>query len=303
LVGEGDDAAARTFITRWFLPFLVTDQGRDSGLFTGYFEPELKGARSRDGRFNVPIYGRPGDLVTVELGQFRDEWRGQRIAGRVESGSLRPYASRAQIEAGALAGERLEILWVDDPIDAFFLHIQGSGRVVLADGSVIRLGFAAQNGRAYVPIGRELIARGALDREGTSMQSIRAWLAGHPGEAASVMNLNPSYVFFRVLDGEGPVGSLGVPLTPGRSLAVDRAFLPLGVAMWLDAQDPLDPGRRVQRLVIAQDTGGAIRGVVRGDVFWGHGPEAAERAGRMRSSGRYWILLPRVLAERAVAKR
>ena len=264
-LAAGDDVAARAFIMRWFLPFLVTDRGGDLGLFTGYFEPELRGARARDERFSVPIYRRPADLVTVELGQFRDEWRGQRIAGRIESGSLRPYASRAEIEAGALAGERLEILWVDDPIDAFFLHIQGSGRVVLADGSVIRLGYAAQNGQPYVPIGRELIARGALSREESSMQSIRAWLASYPAEAAAVMNANPSYIFFRVLDGDGPVGSLGVTLTPGRSLAVDRAFLPLGVPLWLDVEDPLDSGQRVQRLVVAQDTGGAILGVVRGD--------------------------------------
>jgi membrane-bound lytic murein transglycosylase A len=158
---------------------------------------------------------------------------------------------------------------------------------------VIRVGYAAQNGHPYVAIGRELIARGALTRETVSMQSIRAWLAAHPDEAAGVMNLNPSYVFFRTLDGDGPLGSEGVVLTPGRSLAIDRAFLAMGLPIWLDAEDPLDPAARLQRLVVAQDTGGAIRGVVRGDVFWGHGADAAERAGRMRSQGRYWVLLPR----------
>ena len=196
-----------------------------------------------------------------------------------------------------------EIVWVDDPVDAFFLQIQGSGRILFDDGTMMRVGYAAQNGHPYVAIGRELIARGALTRETVSMQSIRAWLVANPGEAAAVMNLNPSYVFFRTLEGDGPLGSEGVAVTPGRSLAVDRAFLAMGLPVWLDAEDPLDPTSRVRRLMVAQDTGGAIKGPVRGDVFWGHGPEAAERAGRMRSSGRYWVLLPRGVAPRVAAAR
>ena len=289
----GNDATARAFLEENFVPFAAADNDRSDGLFTGYYEPELHGARAPDTRYKVPLHGRPADLVTVDLALFKPEWKGQRITGRLDNGTLKPYPTRAEIEAGALRNTKSEIVWVDDPVDAFFLQVQGSGRVLFEDGSIMRVGYAAQNGRPYVAIGRELIARGALTRETVSMQSIRAWLAANPTEAASVMNLNPSYVFFRKLDGDGPLGSEGVALTPGRSLAVDRAFLAMGLPIWLDAEDPLDPAVRLQRLLVAQDTGGAIRGPVRGDVFWGHGAEAAERAGRMRSQGRYWILLPR----------
>jgi membrane-bound lytic murein transglycosylase A len=288
-----DHAAVRAFMERSFAPFAAADNSNPEGLFTGYYEPELRGSRAAGGRYTVPLHGRPADLVTVDLALFKPEWRGQRITGRLDGGTLKPYPTRAEIESGALRTARSEIVWVDDAVDAFFLQVQGSGRVQFEDGSIMRVGYAAQNGHPYVAIGRELIARGALTRETVSMQSIRAWLAANPAEAANVMNLNPSYVFFRALDGDGPLGSEGVVLTPGRSLAVDRAFLAMGLPVWLDAEDPLDPALRVRRLMVAQDTGGAIRGPVRGDVFWGHGADAAERAGRMRSKGRYWILLPR----------
>jgi membrane-bound lytic murein transglycosylase A len=208
---------------------------------------------------------------------------------------LRPYENRAAIESGALRGRGLEMLWVDDPVDAFFLQIQGSGRVMLEDGTSLRIGYAGQNGHPYVAIGRELIARGALTREAVSMPAIRDWLRANPQEADAVMNRNPSFVFFRELDGDGPVGAQGVALTPGRSLAVDRSFVPYGVPVWLDAEDPVDGEVRVQRLLVAQDTGGAIRGPVRGDVFWGHGPEAEHRAGLMKSRGRYFLLLPKTV--------
>ncbi len=311
-VADGNDTAARSFFETWFVPFSAANNGEPNGLFTGYYEPELRGSRTRKGRFVVPLYGRPADLVTVELSLFREEWKGQRIAGRVQQGALRPYPGRAEIEAGALSGiardggGALELVWVDDAVDAFFLHIQGSGRVVLDDGSLMRVGYAAANGRPYLAIGRELIARGALAREDVSMPSIRTWLAANPGEARDVMNKNASFVFFRPLPApvnanDGPPGSEGVPLTPGRSLAVDRNHLAMGLPLWLDAEDPLDKQQRVRRLMVAQDTGGAITGPVRGDVFWGSGADAAERAGRMRSSGRYWLLLPRDVAARRLA--
>ncbi len=311
-VPAGDDAAARQMFEHWFAPFLAGNNGAADGLFTGYFEPELRGSRTRQGRYLVPLYGRPADLVTVDLGLFRDDWRGTRIAGRVQQGALRPYPTRAEIETGALKNQRqtngspLELVWVDDAVGAFFLEIQGSGRIVFDDGSMIRVGYAATNGRPYVAIGRVLVERGALAREDVTMPSIRAWLAAHPAEAENVMRENPSFVFFRPLPppasaDDGPPGAQGVPLTPGRSLAVDRAFLALGLPVWLDADDPLVPGARLRRLLIAQDTGGAIRGPVRGDVFWGHGDLAAQRAGVMRSAGRYWILLPRGAAERRAA--
>jgi membrane-bound lytic murein transglycosylase A len=221
------------------------------------------------------------------------------LVGRVVDGTLRPYEGRAEIEAGALSGRARPIAWVDDPVDAFFLQIQGSGRVALAEGGEMRVGYAAQNGHGYVPVGRILAERGEIPREQVSMQSIRAWMARDARAAQDLMNANPSYVFFRELTGDGPIGSEGVALVPGRSLAVDRAHVALGVPVWLDAQDPLDEAKRVRRLLVAQDTGGAIRGVVRGDVFWGTGEEAAERAGRMRSRGRTWVLLPRDVAARA----
>lgn len=293
---RSDRDAARRFFETWFMPWAAGDNGDHEGLFTGYYEPELRGSLEESARYHVPLHRRPPDLVMVDLGEFRESLKGERIAGRVVDGRLRPFEDRARIEAGALYGKGLELLWVDDPVDAFFLQIQGSGRVVLEDGRGLRIGFAGQNGHPYVAIGRDLVAMGALTREEVSMQSIRAWLEAHPGQAADLMNRNPSYVFFRELDGEGPVGAQGVPLTPGRSLAVDRSFVPYGVPVWLDAEDPLEPGRRVRRLMVAQDTGGAIRGPVRGDVFWGYGADAELRAGKMKSRGRYFLLLPRSVA-------
>jgi membrane-bound lytic murein transglycosylase A len=297
LAGAASDEA-RAWWERHFRPYRASNDGRAEALVTGYYEPELKGALARDAIYSVPIYAVPPDLVQVDLGEFREGWRGERIAGRLVGGRLRPYPSRAEIEAGALAGRDLELAWVDDPVDVFFLHIQGSGRIRLGDGRSIRLGFAGQNGHRYVAIGRPLVERGALGREAVSMQTIRDWLARHPGEAREVMNLNPSYVFFRrldreVRDDEGPIGAEGTPLTAGRSLAVDRSFIPLGVPVWLDLDAAASPGGRLQRLTIAQDTGGAIRGPVRGDFFWGTGAAAGERAGPMKASGALYLLLPR----------
>lgn len=289
----GDDVTARAFFEEWFRPYAAANGDRRTGLFTGYYEVELKGSRSPDPAFPTPLYRKPTDLVMVDLGEFSDKWRGERTAGRVIDGRLRPYEDRAAIEAGSLTGKGLELLWAADPIAVFFLHIQGSGRVTFPDGTQMRVGYAGQNGHRYVAIGKELIDRGVLKREEVSLQSIRAWLKANPADAAGMMNRNPSYVFFQELKGEGPMGAQGVALTAGRSLAVDRGFIPYGVPVWLDAEDPLDNARRLQRLMVAQDTGGAIRGPVRGDVFWGYGPEAEERAGRMKSNGQYWLLLPK----------
>jgi membrane-bound lytic murein transglycosylase A len=293
-----DDAAARRFFEASFLPFSLANNSEKSGLFTGYYEAELRGSRRREGGFTTPLLRRPPDLVMVELGLFRPAWRGERIGGRVEGGQLKPYASRAEIERGALVQRDLELFWVDDPVDAFFLQIQGSGRIRLPDGTVARVGYDGQNGRPYVPIGRLLAERGALARDEVSMQTIRTWLAAHPGEAAALMDENPSYVFFHELTGDGPIGAQGVVLSAGRSLAIDRAFLPLGVPLWLDLDDPAEGNGKLRRLVVAQDTGGAIRGPVRGDLFWGFGPEASARAGMMKDRGAYYMLLPRNVAAR-----
>ena len=290
------DEAARGFFETYFQPWAIAGNGNPNGLFTGYYEPEVRGARSPGGSYRTPLLGRPNDMVQADLGAFVPDLKGQRIVGRLQQGQLLPYWDRAAIEGGALERQRLGIVWLADPIDAFVLQIQGSGRVRLGDGRVVRVTYAGQNGRPYVPIGRVLADRGQVPLEQVSMQSIRAWLVAHPAEAVEVMNQNPSYVFFRELIGmrpdDGPPGSLGAPLTPGRSLAVDRNFIPLGAPIWLDTTDPLT-GSRLQRLMMAQDTGGAIKGPVRADVFWGWGAEAEEKAGRMRQSGSQYVLLPR----------
>jgi membrane-bound lytic murein transglycosylase A len=293
IASAGDaDVQRRRFFEAWFTPYKAGNNGRTQGLFTGYYEPELRGARQPGGSYTTPLLHRPPDLVTVDLGQFRLDWRGERIAGHAVNGRLLPFESRAEIERGALDRQHLAFLWVDDPVDAFFLQIQGSGRVRLPDGSMVRVGYDGQNGKPYVPIGRLLLERGALDRDNVSMQAIRAWIKANPDAGAALMAENPSYVFFRESVGDGPIGAQGVALTAERSLAVDRDFVPLGVPVWLDAGEGAD---KLQRLMVAQDTGGAIRGPVRGDVFWGFGPAAEARAGTMKAAGEYYLLLPKTV--------
>ncbi len=308
-----DAAAARRFFETAFVPVRIDPSPRRAGLFTGYFEPELKGSLTPGPDFPVPLLRPPDDLVEVDLGQFRAAWKGERIAGRLRGRTLVPYATRAEIDRGALDAAALALVWVDDAVDAFFLHIQGSGRVVLPDGAVMRVGYAASNGHSYVSIGRVLIDRGALSRDEVSMDTIRAWLAAHPDEARDILEANPSYVFFQPLAVEdpalGPLGAQGVPLTPGRSLAVDRRFHALGVPMWVETGRPplaaetaaaqgAPAAVPVTRLMVAQDTGGAIRGVQRGDVFWGFGPAAAALAGGMKHEGHMVVLIPKQLFAR-----
>ena len=302
-VGVDGAAEARAFFESHFTPYEARNNRQAEGLFTGYFEPELRGALRADGRYRVPLYRRPQDLVSVDLGRFRSELAGERIAGRVADGALEPYATRAEIDTGALAEQGLELAWVDDPLDAFFLHIQGSGRIVFEDGTKRRVAYAGTNGHVYFAIGRRLVDLGAFSPEDVSMQTIRDWLAANPERASEVMHENSSYVFFRWLEearaADGPVGTQGVVLTAGRSLAVDRRFVPMTVPIWLDVAAP-DPDsakadRPLRRLMVAQDTGTAIRGPVRGDVYWGTGDEAGAVAGRMKHEGRYWLLLPRGL--------
>lgn len=293
-LGAATDEHARTFFESEFAPFAASDNDRTDALVTGYYEPELVGARQPHGRFTVPILARPPDLVGVDLGAFRPAWRGQRIAGRVVGGRLVPYWTRAQIEAGALDRfHHLALFYAADPVAVFFLQIQGSGRVRLRDGQWVEIGYAGENGWPYVAIGKLLVQRGALPLAQVSMQSIEAWLRAHPGEAKALMDQNRSYVFFRVLPGKAPLGAEGVALTPSHSLAVDPRFIPLGVPLWLDVAQ----GDTVtRRLVVAQDTGGAISGPLRGDLFWGAGAAAAARAGPMRAFGRFFLLLPKLPA-------
>lgn len=284
-----NDAAARAFFAASFTPYLAGNNGASDGLFTGYYEPLLRGARQESARYRTPLLKRPPDLVMVDLGRFRPAWHGERIAGRVVSGNLVPYPSRAEIERGALNAKQLALFWVDDPVDAFFLQVQGSGRVELPNGTRIQLGYDGQNGQPYVAIGKVLVDRGEMTADKVSLQSIRAWIKAHPDQAAALMDQNPSYVFFREQT-DGPIGSEGVVLTPERSLAVDRSFMPLGAPVFLDVDNG---GAALRRLMVAQDTGGAIAGPVRGDVFWGFGPDAEAGAGNMRAHGRYFLLLPK----------
>jgi membrane-bound lytic murein transglycosylase A len=267
-------AALREFLERRFRPVAM-----GTGLLTGYYEPELRGAEAPGGPYRVPLLGPPPGLAPEDIGPPP------------------PLPDRAAIEAGALAGLGLEMAWVDSAADAFFLHIQGSGRLRLEDGRVLRLGFAGKNGHPYRSIGRVLIEAGEIPREAMSMQALRGWLDAAPPEAAAaLLRSNPSYVFFRPLPGlaaeEGPLGAMGVPLTPGRSLAVDPAHIPYGAPVYVAARDPLD-GAPLRRLMLAQDTGGAIRGPARGDVFWGWGDLAGTRAGLMRETAEVFVLLPR----------
>jgi membrane-bound lytic murein transglycosylase A len=301
----GSDAgSARQFFETSFAPFAVASDGEAQGLFTGYYEPLLNGSRTPGERYSVPLHGRPMDLVSVDLGQFDPELEGKRIAGRIAGPRLVPYPTRAEIDAGALDGRHDELLWVDDPVAKFFMQIQGSGLVQLDDGELLRVGYADQNGRPYRAIGRDLVDMGAIDKDKVSMQGIRDWLRAHPREARGVMEKDPSYVFFREVGNAattpGPVGAQGVPLMPQRSLAVDRRYVPLGVPIWLDTTAPFPGGERsLQRMMVAQDSGGAIRGPIRGDLFWGTGDEAENVAGHMKSPGRWYVVLPRSLVPSA----
>lgn len=295
-----DAAGARTFFEQQFTPFrLVQTQGagmdNDSGLITAYYEPLLRGSRKRTPKYGVPLYEPPADMLTIELGELYPELKGKRVRGRLQGRKVVPYFDRAGLEGNPSLQGR-EIVWVEDAVAAFFLEVQGSGRIQFADGQTIRLAYADQNGHPYRSIGRYLVDKGEMTLDQASAQSIRQWINQHPQRLREVLNANPSVVFFREerIDDpkQGPLGALGVPLTPGRSIAVDQQFVPLGAPMFLATTQP-NSTQPLQRLVMAQDTGGAIRGVVRADLFWGFGDAAGESAGRMRQQGKLWLLWPK----------
>lgn len=290
-------ADARQFFETYFEPSHVAEGGKAEGKITGYYEPELEGSRTATSGFAAAVYGTPTDLVTADPIAFQWILHGERLAGRVVDGVLKPYDTRAEIEGGTLQDRVKTLLYLPTQTDSFFLQIQGSGRVHLADGSNVRLGYGAQNGYPYVSIGGLLIARGEIKREDMSMQAIRAWLADHPDKAAALMNENSSYVFFveSPLDDpdEGPPGAENVPLTPARSMAVDARVYPYGVPIFVTGKVAAADGKSHEdfaRLMIAQDTGGAIRGVVRGDIFFGWGPEAEARAGATGGPADFYVL-------------
>lgn len=290
----GNNASLRQFFESRFTPFrVVNPDGSHSGLITGYYEPLLKGSRFSTPRFRFPVYGMPDDLLTIDLGSLHPDLKSLRLRGRLAGNRVVPYFSRAQIENGEALVKGRELLWVDDPVELFFLQIQGSGRVRLNSGEVVRLGYADQNGHPYRSIGRLLVERGELTLDEASMQGIQAWGRRNPDKLSELLNQNPSYVFFRELpkDLPGPLGSLGVPLTAGRSLAIDPRAIPQGAPVFLSTTWP-NSSKPLNRLMLAQDTGGAIRGAVRADFFWGFGEEAGNLAGKMKQVGELWVLLP-----------
>jgi len=294
MVPPGDDAAAKQFFESTFTPYLVISvDGGDSGLVTGYYEPIIDGAKSRDADHRYPIFGVPEDLIVVDLATVNPDVRGMRLRGRLEGRRLIPYYSRAEIDSRGVGFQAPVIAWTADPVELFFLQIQGSGQVRLPDGVRLRIAFADQNGHPFRSMGRYLVERGEMSLDQASMQGIKAWAAANPHKLQDALNANPSYVFFRELPAqEGPSGALGVPLTAEYSLAVDRRFVPLGAPVYLATTYPLSE-ERLERLMAAHDTGGAIRGPIRADFFWGSGPDAGSLAGRMRQQGRMWLLWPR----------
>ena len=283
-----NNGGEKKFFETWFKPYAIADNGSFEGLLTGYYLPELHGSFHKSARYHVPIYGIPYNLIKRE----------DKI-GRLEHGQFLPYYDRAEIDAGALTGKHAEIIWVDNEIDAFFMEVQGSGRIIMENGTVQGVGFAGKNGRAYFPIGRWLVDNGYMTLEQVSMQSIRDWIIKNPDAGKALMLKNQSVIFFKLSDAkpsEGPIGTMKTPLTAGYSLAVDNSVLPMGVPVWLDATPPIPAnGQRLRRLLMAQDTGGAIKGVIRGDVYWGQGQQAGEIAGVMKSRTRFFLLIPKNL--------
>ena len=284
---------------RFFASYFETVQVGDGKAFaTGYFEPQINGSRVRTGRYQVPIYRRPDNLLDVDLGLFSEELKDKRIRGKVDGTKLVPFEDRAQIDDGALAGQGLELAWAEDYIELFFLQIQGSGRLALPDGSIMRIGYAGQNGQDYTGIGKLMRERGLLADGKTNMQGIVEWLRAHPQEGMKIMRENRSYVFFRELTGPGPLGAMGHPVVARTSVAADRMFVPLGAPVFLDMAHDIADG-----LWVAQDTGGAIKGANRFDTFWGAGEQAAQIAGGMSSSGQALLFLPKGTVARLVAAR
>jgi membrane-bound lytic murein transglycosylase A len=299
-IPPNDAWAQQRFFETHFTPYrLANPDGTQTGLVTGYYEPLLQGSRKRTARFRFPLYAPPPDLVAVDLAELNPELKDRRIRGRVVStpqgGKVVPYYPRAEITNGTAPVKGLEIAWVEDPVELFFLQVQGSGRIRLPNGAVMRVAYADHNGHPYRSVGRWLVDLGELTLDQASMQGIKAWVKRNPERANEMLNQNPAYVFFREVPAanteEGPTGSLGVPLTAGRSLAVDPRTVPLGAPVFLATTWPLST-RPLHRLMLAQDTGGAVRGAVRADFFWGFGPEAAEQAGRMKQPGSMWLLWP-----------
>jgi membrane-bound lytic murein transglycosylase A len=294
--GNLSDAEVREFFESHFEVRPVYAQGGETlGLITGYYEPLLQGSWERTEEYPYPLYGVPGDLLVVDLGAVYPQLKGMRLRGKLVGNKVVPYYDRAQLDDDRALLQGAEILWVNSPVDVFFLHVQGSGLVQFADGSIAAVGYAEQNGHPYQSIGRVLIEMGELEKEEVTLFTIRDWLQSNPERLNEVLSKNPSYIFFELRDAlaDGPTGALNVALTPRRSIAVDRNVIPLGAPVWLQTTLPDAAQSPLNRLMLAQDTGGAIRGHVRADVFWGRGFEAEKMAGLMKQQGKLFVLLPR----------
>lgn len=287
-------AQVRSFFETWLSPQrIVNADGTREGLITGYYEPLIQGSRWKSAKNPVPVFGVPDDLLQLDFAELYPETKSMRLRGRLDGRKVVPYWTRAQIDAQGEAFPAKTLLWVNDPVEFFFLQVQGSGQVQLSDGSRVRLAYADQNGQPYKSIGRWLVDHGELRLEQAGMAGIQSWVRANPQRLSELLDTNPSYVFFReeVTNGEGPKGSLGVPLTAMRSIAVDTRAIPLGTPVFMAFSMP--DGKPVERLMLAQDTGGAIRGRVRADFFWGFGADAGSQAGRMRQQGAMWLLWPK----------
>jgi membrane-bound lytic murein transglycosylase A len=295
-LGELNDAEAKAFFETYFeVRPVYAEGGETEGLITGYYEPLLQGSLEPTDEYRYPIYGVPEDLLIVDLGSVYPQLKGLRLRGKLVGNRVVPYWDRAQLNDDPELLGGAEILWVNSPVDVFFLHVQGSGRVQLPDGSTVAVGYAQQNGHPYQSIGRVLVQMGELEKDEVTLFTIKDWLKANPERLHEVLGKNPSYVFFQLKDddSDGPVGSLNVALTPARSVAVDRSVIPLGAPVWLQTTLPDESQSPFDRLMLAQDTGGAIKGHVRADVFWGRGDEAEKLAGLMKQQGRLFVLLPK----------
>lgn len=294
-ISSPNNAALREFFEQYFIPYQATQpDGGSEGLITGYYEPLLNGSRTPSKRFRHPLYALPDDLLIVDLSSVYPELKNMRLRGRLDGRRVVPYYNRAEIDNGVAPLKGKELYWVDDAVELFFLQIQGSGKIALPSGETMRIGYADQNGHPYKSIGKALVERGDLPLEKASMQGIKDWGKRNPDKLPELLNLNASYVFFRDLPNHlpGPLGALGVPLTAGRSIAVDPRHIPLGAPVFLATTWP-NSAKPLNRLMLAQDTGGAIRGVVRADFFWGFGKDAGKQAGSMKQRGKMWVLLPK----------
>ncbi|MBN9412578.1 MAG: MltA domain-containing protein [Candidatus Paracaedimonas acanthamoebae] len=286
----------REFLTSHFKAYHLSYDGDSTGLFTGYFEPSIKASMVPSADFPYPVYGRPQNLVVIEdLGQFHSALAGYRIAGTLQEKTLRPYYSRRELSSGCLEGHHLEIAWVANKIDLYFMHIQGSGKLEFED-HWIRVGYDGTNGYPYTSIGKYMVAQGFLTPENATMKGLKAWLQENPKKIDDILNQNDSFVFFKNLGAkEGPLGRQGAVLTPKRSLAVDPRVIALGMPLWLSAESPCVSERPLQRFMVAQDVGGAIKGPIRGDFYWGTGDQAGSLAGDMKSTGELYFLIPKTV--------